>query len=81
MNDDLTQILRAIEEQNRTLRAVLAVLVDQDLRSNPELADSKFPSIDSLLSDAGGLKNVEIGQLLGKSPQAVGQVIAKKPRA
>jgi hypothetical protein len=81
MNEDMALLLRALEEQNRTLRAVLAVLVDQALRANSELADSKFPSMDSLLSDAAGLKNVEIGQLLGKSPQAVGQVIAKKAKS
>lgn len=74
------EILRALEEQNRSLRAILALLTDMHVRDNPDIATSRFLSIDSLLSEAGGLKNVEIGAFLGKTPQAVGQVLARKGR-
>jgi hypothetical protein len=65
-----------LREQNSILRGILAVLVDEHLRSNAELANSKFRSIDQLLKDGAGLTNTEIAAYLGKSPQAVGQVLA-----
>jgi len=65
-----------LREQNDLLRGILAVLIDEHLRSNAELANSKFRSIDQLLKEAGGLTNTDIAAYLGKTPQAVGQVLA-----
>ena len=75
------QVAKALEEQNRLLRAILALLTDIRVDPGANYAESKYGSIDNLLSEAGGLRNVEIAQLLGKTPQAVGQVIAKKGRS
>lgn len=78
MSEIEVRLLKAIEDQNRLLQAILAVLTDLRIDPGATYADSKFASADNLLSEAGGLRNVEIAQLLGKTPQAVGQVIAKR---
>jgi hypothetical protein len=72
-----SQLVQAVEEQNRLLRALIAVTVDSYLRDNPDVASPRFRSIDQLLSVAGGLRNSEIAVILNKTPQAVGQVLLK----
>ena len=74
MSDEMLDLIR---EQNRLLKAQLAVLTEKLLRET-DLGSSRFENIETLLSDGGGLKNVEIAALLGKSPQAVGQSIARQ---
>ena len=71
-NDELLLLLRGID---RKLSALLAVSVDQSLRSSEGLAKPRPRTIDRLLSDAG-LLGTEIARTLGKSPQAVSQVLA-----
>lgn len=64
-----------LERIDKRLAAILAILLDQHLRST-DLAKPRPRSIDRLLTDVG-LSGVEIGRLLGKSPQAVSQALAK----
>jgi hypothetical protein len=58
------------------LNALLAIAVDSYLRETG-VAKPRPRSVDKLLNDVG-LNQAEIARLLGKSSQAVGQVLAKK---
>jgi DNA-directed RNA polymerase specialized sigma24 family protein len=71
------EVLEELREQTRLIKALLALRADALLRDNPELGASRHRSIELLLSEGLGLKNVEIATMLGKSPQAVGQAIAR----
>ena len=68
----MTETLKRIDTK---LGALLAIVVDGHLRDT-EIAKPRPRSIDRMLTDTG-LSRVEVAQLLGKSPQAVGQVLAK----
>lgn len=62
------------------LKALLAIAIEDLLRRNPGLAEPRPRSIDKVLHDAG-LPQGEIAALLGKTPQAVSQQLAKKAAA
>lgn len=72
MADEMTETLKQIDTK---LGALLAIVVDGHLRDT-EIAKPRPRSIDRMLTDTG-LSQVEVARLLGKSPQAVGQVLAK----
>lgn len=71
--DKLIEILEGID---RKLSAMLAMYAYRLLLEDEELGKAKSRSIDRLLVDAG-LKQGEIADLLGKSPQAVSQMLKK----
>jgi hypothetical protein len=72
----LTQESDLLEQINLKLSAMLAITIDQYLRSTAGLAKPRPRSIDRLLADVG-LHPKVIGDLLGKSRQAVDQILAK----
>lgn len=72
MPDDDAAVLNAIDAK---LTAILTLMVDQYLRET-ELAKPRPRTIDRMLDDAG-LTPVQIGRILGKSRQAVSQVLAR----
>ena len=61
---------------HRKLNALLAVTVQRLLVEDESLADPRPRNIDQLLADAG-LRQAEIADLLGKTPQAVSQALAR----
>jgi hypothetical protein len=77
MDAESLEILRSIDAR---LSAMLAITVEDLLRRTPELATPRPRSIDRLLTDAG-LDQGEVAALLGKSPQAVSQQLAKDGKA
>lgn len=72
MNDEILEELKGI---NVKMSALLTITVDRHIRDT-DIARPRPRSIDKMLSDIG-LANVEIAKLLGKSPQAVGQSLAR----
>ena len=64
------------DEIARLLHALVAIDTERLLRDHPSLGASRFTSIEAVLLSAG-LKNVEIAEVLGKSPQAVSQALAR----
>jgi hypothetical protein len=74
--EELIALLKAMD---RKLSALLSISVDQTLRSSQGLAKPRPRSIDRLLSDAG-LLGTEIARILGKTPQAVSQILASDNR-
>lgn len=77
MDTESLAILRSIDAR---LSALLAISVEDLLRRTPELANPRPRSIDRLLTDAG-LDQAQVATLLGKSPQAVSQQLAKDGKA
>jgi len=75
---DLAELRKEIAAQNELLRAILGVLVDSHIRAHPTIATSRFTTIDRLLKESSGLTNAAIGKVLGKTPQAVGQVLSNE---
>jgi hypothetical protein len=73
MNDD---ILVELKKTNRLLSALLTITVDRHLRDT-DLAKPRPRSIDRMLADIG-LQGNEIAKLLGKTPQAVSNALAKE---
>lgn len=73
MNDD---ILVELKKMNRLLSALLTITVDRHLRDT-DLAKPRPRSIDRMLADIG-LQGNEIAKLLGKTPQAVSNALAKE---
>ena len=69
----------ALQSIDTKLTAILALLVDRHLRDT-DLAKPRPRSMDRMLSDVG-LTGVEIGRLLGKSPQAVSQALSRDGKA
>jgi len=69
-----TELLAELQKTNRMLNALLSIVVDQHIRGT-DLAKPRPRSIDRMLSD-NGLTNTEIAILLGKTPQAVGQLLS-----
>ena len=76
MPNEETELLKRIDAK---LGALLAIGVEDLLRRTPELANPRPRSIDRLLTDVG-LGQSEIASLLGKSPQAVGQMLRSEGR-
>src|ERR1700689_1281086 len=72
MPDETLAVLKRLDA---TLSALLAIAIDQHLRDTG-LAQPRPRSIDRMLVDAG-LTASEVARLLGKSPQAVSQVLAR----
>jgi hypothetical protein len=72
MADETLAVLRRVDV---TLSALLAIAIDRHLRDTG-LAQPRPRSIDRMLVDAG-LTASEAARLLGKSPQAVSQILAK----
>lgn len=68
------EALRSIDTK---LAALLAITVEQYLRNTSGAAKPRPRSIDKLLHDAG-LTHSEIGNLLGKTRQAVSQILDKE---
>ncbi len=64
---------------HRKLNALLAVTVQRLLIEDPSLAAPRPRTIDQLLSDAG-LRQAEIADLLGKTPQAVSQALSRSKK-
>lgn len=75
MNNEL---LAELQKTNRMLNALLSIVVDQHIRGT-DLAKPRPRSIDRMLSD-NGLSNTEIATLLGKTPQAVGQLLGSEKK-
>ena len=69
-----TQLLRAIDIK---LGALVAIQSHRLLSDDPNLAKPRSRSIDKMLFDVG-MRQSEIGQLLGKTRQAVGQSLKKQ---
>ena len=67
------QILQSIDAK---VSAMLAIQVHRTLLEDPDLAEPRPRSVDKLLHDAG-LNQREIASLLGKSVQAVSQMIKR----
>lgn len=76
MAEDIEESIKRVE---RSLNALLAVSVDTYLRSFEGLSKPRPRSIDKVLNDAG-LTGVEISRLLGKSPQAVSNMLARESK-
>jgi DNA-binding transcriptional ArsR family regulator len=76
VKDPLVETLERIDQK---LSALLAITVDQHLRAT-DIAKPRPRTIDRLLDDVG-LSGAEIGRLLGKSPQAVSQALARDGKA
>lgn len=76
---DNEKILAELQKTNNMLNALLAIIVDQYIRST-DIAKPKARSIDRMLSD-NGLSNTEIATLLGKTTQAVGQILNADKKA
>ena len=68
-----TELLRAIDLK---LGALVALHTHRLLLDDVALAKPRPRSIDRLLADVG-LKRSEIGRILGKTPQAVGQALKR----
>ena len=81
MSDDIAQTLRSIETK---LTALLTLTADEVLRERLERenASSRYRprTLDRMLADSG-MNGVEIGRVLGKSQQAVSQVLAKDKKS
>ncbi|MEE9298130.1 MAG: hypothetical protein V3V29_03755 [Acidimicrobiia bacterium] len=73
MNEETGALLKSMDAK---LSALVALQTHRVLIEDAELARPRPRSIDKLLSDAG-LTQAEIGAILGKSVQAVSQMIAK----
>ncbi|MFC6157185.1 hypothetical protein [Kribbella jiaozuonensis] len=73
MADD--PVVEALKRIDTKLAALLAIVVDGHLRDT-EMAKPRPRTIDKMLVDVG-LTQVEVARLLGKTPQAVGQVLQK----
>ena len=67
------EVLQSIDS---SLRALLALAVEQHLRTSPDLPDPRPRSIDKILFDSG-FTVTENGDVLGKSKQAVSQMLKK----
>lgn len=81
MSDDIAQTLRSIETK---LTALLTIASDEVLRERLEREEAggryRMRTLDRMLADSG-MSGVEIGQVLGKSQQAVSQALAKDKKA
>jgi hypothetical protein len=73
--DETLETLKRLETK---VTALLVILVDQYVRETG-LAQPRPRSVDRMLVDSG-LTGSEVARLLGKSPQAVSQVLAKEGR-
>lgn len=73
---DESQLIRLLRAIDAKLGALLAIHTYRLLVDEPDLAKPRRRSIDRLLHDAG-LSQAEIGQILGKTQQAVSQVLKK----
>jgi len=74
--DDKLATLKQIEIK---LSALVGLAIEEAIRSSPDLARRRRRPIDAVLSDAG-LTGTEIAKLLGKTPQAVSQVLQREQR-
>ncbi|MEO6701022.1 MAG: hypothetical protein ABI140_14795 [Jatrophihabitantaceae bacterium] len=72
-------VLDALKRIDTKLGALLVIAVDAHLR-NTDLAKPRPRSIDRMLVDVG-LSQGEVARLLGKSTQAVGQVLNRDKKA
>ena len=70
---EITQILKAMDAK---LSALVAIHTQRLLVEDSDLAKPRPRSVDKLLHDAG-LNQQEIADVLGKTRQAVGQVLKK----
>ena len=70
---EITQLLQSIDTK---LGALVALHTHRLLLDDEDLAKPRPRSIDRLLLDAG-LSQTEIGRMLGKTRQAVGQVLKR----
>ena len=76
--DTLKRIEALLSQQNALLQAILATVVDGQLKRTQDRPASRFGGIDHLLSEGGLLRNSDVARVLGKSPQAVGQAISRQ---
>jgi hypothetical protein len=77
---DLQELAALLRQQNTLLQVLVSLTIDESQRNKSDFTTSRFGSLDELLSKSAGLTNVEIGKLLGKTPQSVGQMIASKAK-
>lgn len=73
-DSDQMELLQAIDTK---LRALIAIHTHKLLTEDPDLASPRPRSIDKMLHDIG-LNQAEIAEILGKSRQAVGQILRKE---
>lgn len=71
--------LEALERVETILNSILGIQIDQFLRDSG-IGKPRPRSIDRMLADFG-LSGVQIAALLGKTPQAVSQVLAKHKKS
>lgn len=71
-----TETLQVLQSIDAKVSAILAIQVHRTLLEDPELASPRPRSIDKLLYDAG-LTQGQIASVLGKTVQAVSQMIKK----
>jgi len=71
-----TEALKLLHSIDAKVTAMLAIQVYRTLLEDPELASPRPRSIDKLLYDAG-LTQLQIASVLGKSVQAVSQMIKR----
>lgn len=72
---DQAEVLSALKRIEALLSASLGIQVEEFLRSSG-VAKPRPRSVDRMLNDFG-LTGVQVANLLGKSPQAVSQVLAR----
>lgn len=70
---EIVEVLKSIDTK---LSALVAIHTHRLLVETPDLAKPRPRSVDRLLHDAG-LSQQEIANVLGKTTQAVGQVLKK----
>lgn len=73
IDKELLDTAKAIDQK---LNAILAIEAARLQSEDPDLSDSRHPSVESIVA-AAGMTQTTIGQLLGKSFQAVSQRLAK----
>ena len=74
MADEALAAMKSIESK---LGAILGLLVERHLRDTG--STSRVRSIERVLTDSG-MTGAQTGRLLGKSPQAVSQALAREAR-
>ena len=74
MDDDARSTLQSIET---TLRALVGLVAYRLQTEDEALPGPRKRTIDRLLYDAG-LTQAEVGRILGKTPQAVSQVLKRE---
>ena len=74
---DKSPEVKLLQSIDTKLEALVAIHTHRLLIDDPDLAKPRPRSIDKLLHDVG-LSQTEIARILGKTPQAVGQILRRE---